>query len=358
MKILLVRLRLIGDVVFTTPLIRALRRAHPDARIAYLVEREAAPVVLHNPHLDEVIIAPRTRGARRIVDDLALARRLRRERFDLALDLHGGPRSAWLTWASAARERVGYDIKGRRWMYTRVVHRPRDLRPRHSVANQWDLLEAIPEWTGGPPDRTRDAVEMALEPGADARMADRLAGAGVAAGDELIVLHVSAGNPFRRWPEAFFAETAAALAAGNPRRRLVFSSGPSDRGAATRIAADARTRLGAAARRIIELGEFDLQELRALIGRSRLFVGGDTGPLHVAASTATPVVGIYGPTLAARSAPWRPSSIPTLSLEVPVEDLACRPCDQRVCIPGDFRCLTQVTPDRVIAAAEEALRAM
>ena len=71
--------RLIGDVVFTTPLIRALRRAYPEATIAYLVEREAAPVVEHNPHLDEVIVAPRTRGARRIADDLALARRLRRD---------------------------------------------------------------------------------------------------------------------------------------------------------------------------------------------------------------------------------------------------------------------------------------
>jgi lipopolysaccharide heptosyltransferase II len=354
-KILLVRLRLIGDVVFTTPLIRALRRAYPEARIAYLVEREAAPVVQHNPHLDEVIIAPRTRGTRRIADDLALARRLRREHFDLVLDLHGGPRSAWLTWASGARERVGYDIKGRRWMYTQVVHRARDLRPRHSVVNQWDLLEAIPGWTEGAADETRDAVEMALDPGADTRIAARLGRAGVTRGDELVVLHVSAGNPFRRWPDAFFAETAAALAAGNPRRRLVFSSGPSDREAASRIAADARGRLGAAAGRIIDLGEFDLQELRALIGRSRLFVGGDTGPLHIAASTITPVVGIFGPTLAARSAPWRPPSIATASIEIPVEDLPCRPCDQRVCAPGDFRCLTRLTPDRVIAAAEQAL---
>jgi lipopolysaccharide heptosyltransferase II len=346
---------LIGDVVFTTPLIRALRRAYPDATIAYLVEREGAPVVERNPHLERVIIAPRTRGARRIADDLALARRLRRERFDLVLDLHGGPRSAWLTWASGARERIGYDIQGRRWMYTRAVHRARDLRPRHSVMNQWDLLEAIPGWTGGGADDTRDRVEMALDPAADARMADRLARAGVAPDDELAVLHVSAGNPFRRWPEDFFAETAAALAAGNPRRRLVFSSGPSDREAASRIAADARGRLGAASGRIVDLGEFDLQELRALIGRSRLFVGGDTGPLHIAASTATPVVGIYGPTLAARSAPWRPRAVATFSVETPVEDLPCRPCEQRVCVHGDFRCLTQLGPARVIAAAEEAL---
>ena len=74
----------------------------------------------------------------------------------------------------------------------------------------------------------------------------------------------------------------------------------------------------------------------------------------MAAATRTPVVGIYGPTLSARSAPWRPRAIPTLSIEL--EDLPCRPCDQRVCAPGDFRCLTTLLPAAVIAAAEQALR--
>ena len=133
----------------------------------------------------------------------------------------------------------------------------------------------------------------------------------------------------------------------------MLSSGPSDRDAAARIATVARTRLGADNGRIVDLGEFDLQELRALIERSWLFVGGDTGPLHMAAATRTPVVGIYGPTLSARSAPWRPRAIPTLSVEL--EALPCRPCDQRVCAPGDFRCLTTLPSAAVIAAAEQAL---
>jgi ADP-heptose:LPS heptosyltransferase len=238
-------------------------------------------------------------------------------------------------------------------MYTRIAPRARDLRPRHSVENQWDILEAIPGWQGGRPDRARDRIAIGLDPAADTRMRDRLARAGVGEADELVMMHVSAGNPFRRWPEEFFAETAAALALGSERRRIVFSSGPSDREAAARIARDARARLGPSANRIVELGEFDLQELRSLVGRSRLFVGGDTGPLHIAAATDTPVVGIYGPTLAARSAPWRPSSIPTISIER--TDLACRPCDQRACAPGDFRCLTQLGPAAVIAAAEQVL---
>ena len=107
------RLRLIGDVVFTTPLLRALRREYPAARLVYLIEADAAPVVRHNPHLDEVIVAPRTHGLRRIVDDLELSKQLRRRRFDIAIDLHGGPRSGWLTLASGARERIGYTIPGR-----------------------------------------------------------------------------------------------------------------------------------------------------------------------------------------------------------------------------------------------------
>jgi lipopolysaccharide heptosyltransferase II len=338
--------------MFTTPLVRALRRAYPHARISYLVEADAAPVVRHNPHLDEVIVAARTRGLARLRADFALARRLRRARFDLALDLHGGPRASWLTWASGARERIGYDIPGRRWMYTRVAPRAAELRARHSVQNQWDILETIPGWAGGRADPERDPTEMPLDVEADRRMAARLAAAGVTEGSELVVLHVSAGNLFRRWPEAFFAQTAATLAA-RPGRRVVLSSGPSDRAATARIAAAARERMDGGAARIVELGEFDLQELRALIGRSRVFVGGDTGPLHMAAATATPIVGIYGPTLAAQSAPWRRRAVPTISIEL--TDLPCRPCDQRACAPGDFRCLTTLQPAAVIEAAERML---
>lgn len=309
--------------------------------------------MISNPHLDHVIVVPRRRGARRLLDDLSLVRRLRREHFDVAIDMHGGPRSAWLTWASGARERVGYDIRGRRWMYTRTVPRARDLRPRHSVLNQWDLLEALPDWPREVADPERDAVEMALDASADARVRTRLARAGVGAADEVIVVHVSAGNPFRRWPEAFFADLVTSLAAQGSSRRIVLSSGPSDRPAAARIATAARDRLGALGSRIVDLGEFDLQELRALIGLSRLFVGGDSGPLHIAAATPTPIVGIYGPTLAARSAPWRPAGARTIAVEK--QNLPCRPCDQRTCAPGDFRCLTTLTPDSVIAAAERAL---
>src|SRR5580765_703051 len=98
MNILLVRLRLIGDVVFTTPAIRAIRRHFPDSRISYVVEEEAAPIVRGNPHLDEVIVATSPRAPGRLRADLVLIQKLRAARYDLAIDFHGGPRSSLFTW--------------------------------------------------------------------------------------------------------------------------------------------------------------------------------------------------------------------------------------------------------------------
>ena len=355
MRVLLIRLRLIGDVVLSTPVIRALRRAFPDATLTDLVERDAAAVVAGNRDLDRIIAVERTHGLRRVLDDAKLAWQLRRDRYDVVIDMHGGPRSSWLALATGARQRIGYDMPGRQWMYTRTIPRARELRPRHSVLNQWDLLAGIEGWPGDAADPARDAVAMPVDPEADRRIVVRLRSAGVAPGHQLIVLHVSASNPFRRWPEPAFAEVVASLVSQSPDRRVILSSGPSDRLAADRIVAAARALLPAAARsQVIDFGEFDLAELRALVERSVLFIGGDTGPLHVAATTATPIVAIYGPTLPARSTPWRNPSIPSESIEI--ADLPCRPCDQRVCAPGDYRCLTTIKPADVVVAAERMLR--
>jgi lipopolysaccharide heptosyltransferase II len=349
MNILLVRLRLIGDVAFTTPLLRALRRRYPDATLSYLVEPAAEPVVRGNPHLNEIIVTPKRRGLLRLRDDLTLARRLRRGRFDVALDLHGGPRSAWLTWASGAPTRIGYSIAGRSWMYTHVVARGADLAPRHSVLNQWDLLEPLGIGAAEP---AADAMEMVEDPRAAARVERRLGEAGLA-DQPLVVIHVSAGNPFRRWPPESFVALACELARRDSARRIVLTSGPSQSEAAREIATAARHLLGPLSSSIPDLGEFDLPELRALVARAAVYIGGDSGPMHIAATTSTPIVALFGPTLSARSMPWRDPL--AFAEAVDVDGLACRPCHQRTCVPGDFRCLVGITPARVVAAAERAL---
>ena len=337
-------------MVFTTPVIRALRRRFPDAHISYLVEPAAAPVLANNPHLTELIVAPKQSGVRRLLDDAALARRLRQTRYDVVIDLHGGPRAAWLAWATRAPMRIGYTIAGRSWMYSHVVRRAPDLTPRHSVLNQMDLLAPLGISEG---DALHDAVEMAAEPAARARVEARLAQAGVTRDHPLAVMHVSASNPFKRWPAGSFAETAAALVQNHKSLRVVVVSGPSDYAAASRVVRDARASAGPAADRVFD-GHYDLAELRELIARSAVYIGGDSGPLHVAATTHTPIVELLGPTLRERSHPWRDPQWFTEVIDA--GPLPCRPCDERRCVPGDFRCLTRISVDQVVAAAERALK--
>jgi ADP-heptose:LPS heptosyltransferase len=350
-NILLIRLRLIGDVVFTTPIIRAVRRHCPASRLAYLVEPHAAPVVADNPHLDEVIVAARPESRGRLTADVALARRLYTNRYDLVIDLHGGPRSALLAWATRAPRRIGYTITGRSWMYTERVPRARALRPRHSVMNQWDLIAPL----GIPaPDPEQDGTEMRPSAAAIASVGAKLASAGIdPARGRPIVIHVSAGNPFRRWPPPAFVTLLTLLVRRDPQRRVIVMSGPSEHEAAATVGRAARAELGALGAAIVEGIDFNLGELRALMDVSSLFIGGDSGPLHVAGTSGVPIVGVYGPTLAARSAPFRPARFVTESLEV--TDLPCRPCDQRRCEPGDFRCLGLITPQQVAEAAERAI---
>jgi predicted lipopolysaccharide heptosyltransferase III len=350
-RILLVRLRLIGDVVFTTPAIRALRRRFPDGHLAYVVEPEAAPVVVANPHLDEVIVAKRQKGLKGVRADLALARKLRAARYDVAIDFHGGPRASLLTALSGAPTRIGYTVAGRSWAYTHRIGRTRELRPRHSVVNQWDLLAPLGI---EPADPARDATEMPELPEAAERVDRWLRAAGCPGDVPLIVLHVSAGNPFRRWPASSFADLVARLLSAAAGRWIAVTSGPSDMQAAARVCDDARAQVGPGiGNRILHASDLDLAELRALIGRASLFIGGDSGPMHIAGTTSTPIVALYGPTLAERSEPWRHPAL--VAEAVALRDLACRPCDQRECVTGDVRCLAAIPASVVHDAAERAM---
>ena len=305
----------------------------------------------HHPAIDEIIVLERPRGLARVRYDIEAARRLRAEHFDLVIDFHGGPRSGLLTRATGAPQRIGYALPGRGWCYTTRVPWTRSLVPaHHSVINQWALLEPLGI---EPADRARNAVTMPIDQDASANVAARLKAAGISESAPLIVLHVSAGNPFRRWPAASFAAAAAALAVADPSRRIVITSGPSESAAAEAVAEEARRGAAHAAGSIVRTGEFDLSELRALVDRAALYIGGDSGPMHIAATTRTPIVALFGPTLPDRSMPWRDPAIGAIAVDA--GPLPCRPCHQRQCVPGDFRCLTMISPNMVVEAAERLL---
>ena len=332
-----------------------MRRALPGARLSYVVERPFAPLLAPNPHLDEVVAAARSRGWHRVRDDLALGWRVRRAGFDVAIDFHGGPRSGWLTWASGAPVRIGYSVKGRSWIYTQVVDRSRALLPRHSVENQWDLITSLHPSLARRPTPSDDPVEMPDQPEAARRVGARLEALGIDVGTSLIVVHIGAGNSFRLWPEAAFAGVIAQLSAGPANRRIIVTAGAQEAAAAARVRALAAEHLGDRGAAPTVICDLDLPELRSLIGRASVFIGNDSGPLHMAATTDTPIVGIYGPTLTDTWRPWRDASV--ASELVDNGPLPCRPCAQRRCEPGDFRCLTQLPAERVASAAERLLAA-
>jgi len=337
--------------VLTTPVIRALRRTMPDARLTYLVEPSAAPVVARNPHLDDVVVSPLLGGAARLREDARLALHLRRQRFDAVLDFHGGPRSSLLAWATGAPVRIGYTIAGRSWMYTTRIARPKGHRPRHSVHNQWDLLQALVP--GAPaPDPAADPVEMVEDPSAMGRMASRLLAWGMQPSHRLVVVHVGAGNEFRRWPEAAFADVVGHLTAADPNRRIILTTGAAQAARAEEVKRLAIGR-GVDAASVVVACDLDLGELRSLVARASLFIGGDSGPAHIASTTRTPMVVIFGPTTPQVWGPWRDPAVPTEIVDV--GPLPCRPCDQRVCEPGDFRCLRDIRPEAVVNAAARAL---
>ncbi len=330
-RVLLIRLRRAGDVILTTPAITALRRALPESRIAYVVEAPFARLVEGHPALNETVVVESGQGPAAF---LRLVRQLRRDRYDAVVDFHGGPRASRLTFLAGAPVRIGYEIPWRRLVYTIRIARGGADGPVHSVVNHVNLVRALGLDV---PDIPPLALPEA-RPDEKAHVREFIEANGLAAAS-IVVLHVGAGNEFRDWGMESSAELVRLLTR-RPGVRVVLAGGAAERERAAEIMARAP---GAA---LSVAGTFGWPELRELIGRASLFIGPDSGPMHVAASTATPIVALFGPTLPAHFAPWRSDRVSVIE-----RALECRPCRQRECVHHDFRCLRTITPAEVMAAA-------
>jgi lipopolysaccharide heptosyltransferase II len=299
-----------GDVVMATAAIAALNRAYPQAAIDLAVGAWSRPAVAANPRLtairdsDPVGTAPFRRTWRAY---LRLARDLRAGRYDTVLVLDRSPLLGVLAWLTGARVRAGLDSAGRGFALTHRVPCP-PAAARHEVAWYLDVVRAL----GVPAD---PATRTEFYPTAQERTTADTALVDLGldpARDLLIALHTGGGsNPgmtllAKRWAPDRWATVLARLLAAYPGARVLLVGGPGaeDRAAAAQIQAA----LPEAARpQVYDLvGRFAWGELGALLARCRLFLGPDTGALHLAVAAGTPVVAVFGPSDPRRYAPWDP----------------------------------------------------
>lgn len=334
-KVLLLRLRRIGDVILTTPAIAALKKSFPRASLTYVVEKPYVRLVEDHPALARVIAIDPKLKAR---DSWRLIRWIRKEHYDAILDFHGGPRTSLWAFLSGARLKVGYLIRGRGWPYDIAVPRSNPQGPIHSVENHLNLVRSLgvnipkepPLYL--PPARKEEAARVA------GLFKDK-----ALAGAKAVVLHIGAGNRFRDWGLENLAALAGKLG-GLRGVRVILIGGEDDSARAAAIIEKG------AVHAFSLVGRLNLIEIRDLIDRAALFVGPDSGPMHIAASTDTPIVAFFGPTLPAHFSPWR--RMATLIQK----DLDCRPCKQRECLHADFRCLQNISAEEVYAACLLYLR--
>ena len=326
-NVLVVRFSSIGDVLLITPLLRAIRRRHPDARITVLTKGAYTPLIDDNPNVDEVI-------ALEPGDSLpALATRIRAAGYTHLLDLHDNLRSRVLRalapgpWRSYPMYRAARAL---------LIHAKRDRYPVHRpVAERYFAaargLDVHPD--GEPPEFSIGPTAMAA---ADAWLDET----GHSNTRPLVALAPGAAHATKRWPTEHWRALAGRIVeAGTD---IVVVGGVGDRAVADQVVAELGDRSRSAA------GLFGLQSTGALLRRAKALVSGDTGVMHMATGVGTPVVALFGPTVEAFGFfPY------TRRAEVVQLDLPCRPCSSHggpVCPLGHHHCLELVEPEVVYAA--------
>lgn len=326
-RILAVRFSSIGDILLTTPLLRAIRRTHPSAHITVLTKRAYLPLLSHNPHLDRIIgLAP----GRSL---LSLATELRGDRYTDLLDLHDNLRSRALRllvpgrWRSYPKHRIA-----RALLVRAKRNRYRDRRP---VAERYFSaarhLQVLPD--GKPPD-------FFVGPEAMEEANAWLRSVGLDNTPSLVALAPGATHATKRWPPEHWQRLIERIVQEGHRVAIV--GGPDDAALAQELARPFPGRVASAA------GKFGLQGTGALLQRARALVSGDTGVMHMATGVGTPAVALFGPTVEAFG--FFPYTSRASVVELP---LPCRPCSTQGgprCPLGHHRCMVDMEPGSVHGA--------
>jgi heptosyltransferase-2 len=337
-RILLTRTDRIGDVVLSTPALKAIRDAYPDAYIAFMVRPYAKDIVEGNPYLDEVILYDKYGAHKSAVRTVMFALRLRKKRFDTAFMLHPTNRVHAIAFMAGIPARIGYRRKLGILLTRAIPHRKQE-GAKHESDYAFDLLR-----TAGiePGDRELFVPVHEQDMKSVERMLDEHH-----VGEHVMLVAVNPGAscPSKRWPSRYFAAVSDELAA-TAKARIVIVADAENRERARDVARTMKYEP-------VDLsGKTTVGELAALLTKCRLFISNDSGPVHIACAVGTPVISIFGrkdPGLSPKR--WAPLSRQSRVFH---EDVGCGTCLAHDCRIG-FKCLEAVSPSAVSEAARTLL---
>ncbi len=327
-RILLARTDRIGDLVLSLPTVRAIRSVIPKAKLDFLVRPETAPIIELQPEIDNIVLY-------RSESDREFVELLKRKTYDVVICLFPRPELAGAFARAKIPARIG---TARRWYSYRFTHRvniSRKKSGRHEKDLNLDLLKALdiaPDYSLVP----ELTMPTTAVPEIAAKLFDSLGR------HPLAVVHPGDGGSAINWPVERYAELAGRLA-GDGVKVVVTGSG-----------AECEVQLPHFAGIIpvdhVLSGKTDLNSLMYILNRAEVFVGGSTGPLHLAAALKTPVVGLYGPIRTTTPDRWGPcgEGHTVLTPDVPL-------CDCKVSHCQKGNCMKRITVDEVVAAAQQII---
>jgi heptosyltransferase-2 len=335
-KILIRATNWVGDAIMALPALRAARQRYPDADIA-IVARPYVADIYRDQEICNRLIAYDPKGTHSGLSGRErLTAQLRAQKFDVALLLQNAFDAAWLAWRANIPERIGYARDGRSFLLTKAVPVPRTGEiPSHEKFYYLELLHRA-GWLESVPDETFIGLCVPEEKRRSA--ADFLSKSGVRQGALRIAIGAGASyGSAKCWPPSRFAEVANRWQAQTDADVILFGTA-AEASVSAAISAEMR-------RPPIDLtGKTAIADLPALLSQCHLFIGNDSGAMHVAAAVSLPIVAVFGPTDPFGTAPVTPRC------SIVQQKPYCSPCFLRRC-PTDHRCMTAVTADIVEAAA-------
>lgn len=335
-RVLVVKLRSIGDTVLSTPTLIALRRFLPDAQIDILLEDWVAPVLDGFDAVDNVISVGKSSS-----DRLKTAWKLRGNKYDVAFNLHGGTTATMFVRASGARHRIGYSYYQYPFLYNHLLLSATDFWKRektHSAEQQLALVGFV----GVPVDflpKTRLAAnERFIDAISEKHPKFEISNL------KFALLHPSTAFFTKQWPTENFARTAEFLAGKGLQVVAVGSKSES------KVLDDLKS---LSAVPVSTFDDLTLPEITAIASKAKVFVGNDSGIAHIAAAVGTPSVVVFGSSNRDHWRPW--TDAPN---EIVFEPFACQPCPGYECKEfGDSRCIRDIPPIAVFTALESVLSA-